>query len=227
MFICPLDYVYVGYASCFRNRVNGHKSGSREKNKDGTWKITNRWKEAIRYHGWENLRVIILEYVPDGVSMREREQYWIDRMQADNPDFGYNSNGGGGGRAPGWTHSAETRAKISAAIKGNNHMKGRKHTAEERALMSRRVCEYYENQTEEQKEEQRQRNYQIAKSQMKAVIATQKSTGIKRKFESAYSAARNLSIEFGKKFNRSQICNCVNKRPCFNSHKGWTFEFEE
>ena len=35
------------------------------------------WNEAIRRIGWENLRVKILEYVPEGVSLKERECWWI------------------------------------------------------------------------------------------------------------------------------------------------------
>ena len=60
---------------------------------------------------------------------------------------------------------------------------------------------------------------------MKPIIATEKKTGIKRKFESIYGAARTLATETGKKFNRCHVGNCANRRPNYNSHHGWTFEF--
>jgi len=128
--------------------------------------------------------------------------------------------------------SAETRAKLSRASKGRicsaetrAKLNSRKHSAETRAKLSQITTKYYENISEEAMAKHKERSYQNAKKQMKPIIATEKKTGIKRKFESTNDAARTLATETGKKFNRSHVSNCANKRPNYNSHHGWTFEF--
>ena len=129
--------------------------------------------------------------------------------------------------------SAETRAKLSRAQKGRKHsaetrskmskaQKGRKRSAETRAKLRK----YYEDMSEEAMAKHTDKSYQTAKKYMKPVIATEKKTGIKRNFESTYAAARTLANETGKKFSRAHISSCANKRPNYNSHHGWTFEFE-
>ena len=95
-FRCPLEFSYVGYASDFKARVDKHRRASRAR-KDGDWKSKSIWHEAIRRVGWDNLRVKILEYVPEGVCLKTRERWWIKMMRSDNPAYGYNSNSGGGG----------------------------------------------------------------------------------------------------------------------------------
>jgi len=102
---------------------------------------------------------------------------------------------------------------------------GQCHTDVTKAKMSRGVRYYYENRSEEQIAQHKEKSYQNAKKYMKPIIATEKKTGIKRKFESTNDAARTLATETGKKFNRSHVSNCANKRPNYNSHHGWTFEF--
>ena len=61
--------------------------------------------------------------------------FWIRELNSKAPN-GYNlTDGGDGGR--GLSPSAETRQKLSAALKGRPaHNKGVKHTAEARAKMS-------------------------------------------------------------------------------------------
>ena len=113
-FRCPLEFSYVGYASDFKARVDNHKRDSRAR-KDGDWKSKSIWNEAIRRIGWDNLRVKILEYVPEAVCLKTRERWWIKMMRSDNRAYGYNSNPGGGGPAPGaYKHTEEAKAKMSA-----------------------------------------------------------------------------------------------------------------
>ena len=112
-FRCPLEFAYVGYASDFKARVDNHKRDSCAI-KDGDWKSKSIWNEAIRRIGWDNLRVKILEYVPEGVCMKTRERWWIAKLKTQDPN-GYNSNKGGGGPAPGaYKHTEEAKAKMSA-----------------------------------------------------------------------------------------------------------------
>ena len=79
-FRCPLEFSYVGYASDFKARVDKHRSASRAR-KDGDFKSKSIWNKAIRRIGWDNLRVKILEYVPEGVCMKTRERWWIKMMR--------------------------------------------------------------------------------------------------------------------------------------------------
>ena len=113
-FRCPLEFSYVGYATDFKKRVDTHRRDSRAR-EDGDWKSKSIWNEAIRRIGWDNLRVKILEYVSEGVCLKTRERWWIKMMRSDNRAYGYNSNSGGGGRAPGFKHTEETKANLSAA----------------------------------------------------------------------------------------------------------------
>ena len=89
---------------------------------------------AIHVHGWKNFTVEVLETCPVE-KMDERERHFIKLLGTKAPN-GYNlTDGGDGGR--GCSPSAETRAKLSAKLKGRPaHNKGVKHTAEARAKMS-------------------------------------------------------------------------------------------
>jgi hypothetical protein len=112
-FRCPLEFAYVGYATDFKARVDKHRRTSRAI-KDGDWKSKSIWNSAIRRIGWDNLRVKILEYVPEGVCMKTRERWWIAKLKTQDP-YGYNSNKGGGGPTK---HTEEAKAKISAGLMG-------------------------------------------------------------------------------------------------------------
>ena len=216
MLISPSKKVYVGKSVCVKNRFRQYKALDKKT-------IGPALYRALQKYGWNNFVKVIIEVFDDNYEfLSEREIYWIKYHEAFGPK-GYNCTTGGEG-CEGRPCSKETRAKLSAKLKGR---KGKARTAEQNASMIRGLRNYYENRTDEQKTKERQRNYQNARSQMKAVIATEKSTGIKREFESVNSAARILSTETGKTFNRAHISNCANKRPRYNSQKGWTFEFKE
>tara|TARA_Y100000992_G_scaffold218083_1_gene150776 strand:- start:51 stop:992 length:942 start_codon:yes stop_codon:yes gene_type:complete len=107
-FICPEGKVYVGKANSSRKRIRGHKSEAFRKNEDGTWRCESRWKQAIRRIGWDNLVVEILQCVRKGGDLNKRERYWIAKYNADDPEYGYNSNPGGSGPAGGFKHSAQS-----------------------------------------------------------------------------------------------------------------------
>lgn len=110
-FICPEGCVYIGIASTSYKRINKHRTEAYEK-KDGDWRIKTRWKKAVRRIGWDNLVVEILECVPEDVSLVERERYWIAQYNANDPEYGYNMNRGGGGPTK---HTEETKKKQSLA----------------------------------------------------------------------------------------------------------------
>ena len=131
------DLCYVGYTTDFRKRVSNHRSKSRAR-KDGKFLSDSVWNEAIRRIGWENLRVKILEYVPEGVSLKERECWWIKMMRSDDPKYGYNSNTGGGGPTK---HTAEAKAKMSAKKMGHTN-------SPTKPVTSREIKEEYANGTQ-------------------------------------------------------------------------------
>ena len=90
---------------------------------------------AIAKYGWNgNFTVEVIETC-SVEQLNDREIFWIAELKSKAPN-GYNlTDGGDGGR--GCSPSAETRAKISAKLKGKPaHNKGVKHTAEARANMS-------------------------------------------------------------------------------------------
>ena len=216
MLISPSKKVYVGKTICLNNRFKQYRS--KRKNTKGPYLYN-----ALRKYGWDNFIKVILEVFDDDVDdafMSEREIYWIKYHESFGPK-GYNCTKGGEGTL-GRIMSAEACAKISAASKKRVRIR---HTSEARMNMSKGVRKYYDNQTEAQKAQMKERNVRNNKKRMKPVIAFEKKTGITREFESCHDAARTLTCETGKKFNRGHIGNCANKRKSYNSHHGWTFEF--
>jgi len=113
MFSDRLAKGYIGKSVNFKSRVSTHRRDAYAK-KDGDWKSKSVWNVAIRRIGWDNLTVMILEIVGKNESLEERERYWIARLKTNNPEYGYNMNKGGGGPAPGFEVSEETKAKLSA-----------------------------------------------------------------------------------------------------------------
>ena len=112
MFVGPLGKGYIGKSVRLKDRMSKHRRNAYAK-KDGDWVCNSIWKKAIRRIGWDNLRVVILEFVGEEESLDDKERYWIAKLNTQYPS-GYNSNKGGGGRAPGFEVSEETKAKLSA-----------------------------------------------------------------------------------------------------------------
>ena len=125
---CKLDgKPYVGKTKQgLKRRITEHK---RDSNRDRPG-----IDAAIKKYGWENFTAEVIEECPIEL-LNEREIFWIATLGSKAPN-GYNlTDGGDGGR--GLSPSPETRAKISAKLKGKPaHNKGKKHTAETRAKMS-------------------------------------------------------------------------------------------
>ncbi|MBD3878755.1 MAG: GIY-YIG nuclease family protein [Quinella sp. 1Q5] len=95
--------------------------------------------KAMRKYGIESFTVEVLEECPVE-KLNEREIFWIATLGSKAPN-GYNltdgGDGGDGGSGKGRSQSAETRAKISAKLKGKpSPKKGVKLSAEARANMS-------------------------------------------------------------------------------------------
>ena len=118
---------YVGQTrQKLSRRISGHKRSKRKFGVDA----------AIAKYGWDNFTVEVIEECPIE-KLNEREIFWIATLGSKAPN-GYNlTDGGDGGSGKGRSQSAETRAKISAKLKGKpSPKKGVKLSAEARANMS-------------------------------------------------------------------------------------------
>lgn len=130
---------YVGSAIKLRQRFDQHISQLRDGTHHGV-----RMQRAWKKYGADAFLYEVLEYVADPAVLIEREQLHIDLLGAYGP-WGYNSTPRAGSMA-GFSHSAETRARMSTVhkAKGLNEAlqaaarlvwTGRKHTDEALANM--------------------------------------------------------------------------------------------
>jgi len=246
MLISPSKKVYVGQTRNLKRRFKKHKSTN------GTCRILYR---AIQKYGWDNFLKVIIEVFDDDVSdkyMDQREIYWIRKHEAFGPK-GYNCTEGGGG-VRGHKHSDETRAKLRKAGMGR-HMsvetraklrtinvgkkmsakscekmskaakcrsrESRLHSAETRAKISLAAKRKWSS--AEYRDKQRKKCKPVSS---KPVSAQCLGSDHKRTFDSINMAANTLAKETGLKFDSSTISKCCRKRPNYNSHHGWNFEFK-
>lgn len=135
-----------GQIYLIRNTVNG--KGYVGQTIKGEGRVKNHFRWALNGHGKSPLaRAIRLhgeaaftrEFIDSAMTHREldeRETYWIKKLGTKVP-HGYNLTDGGGGSS-GWVPTKKTRAKISAAVSGeNNPMKRPEVRAQCRATMAR------------------------------------------------------------------------------------------
>lgn len=73
--------IYIGQSKNVQKRICIHKNKY-----SGCRYLSN----AIKYYGWENFEVSILEQIDDLSKLTKREQYWLDKLRAYNQDTGYN-----------------------------------------------------------------------------------------------------------------------------------------
>lgn len=112
-FTSPSGKSYVGQTNDYARRMQQHKST----------KACRGLSNAIAKYGWESFKVEILK---DGLTLEEAnhwEVFYIKQEKTISP-FGYNLNTGGANATP----SEETRKKIGAASRGNQHGLGHKHS---------------------------------------------------------------------------------------------------
>ena len=102
---------YVGSARNIRQRLSAHRSMLRA-GKHHSPHLQRAW---IVY-GADAFRISTLELVEPDLLL-EREQFWIDRLRASDPDCGFNTAAVAGTRV-GVPQSPEARKKMSLAGKG-------------------------------------------------------------------------------------------------------------
>lgn len=105
----PSGKQYVGYsAKGWRRRWNDHVHDAR---RGSTTPLHN----AIRKYGPEPFQHAVLDQVTSALDAKQAEMWWIDTLGTRTPS-GYNATEGGDGAVI----SAETRAKLSAALQGRH-----------------------------------------------------------------------------------------------------------
>lgn len=83
---------------------------------------------AIRKYGWDSFDWEVIDTANSHEELNEKEKYWISFHCSNNNKYGYNETAGGDGIL-GYSHSEETRQKMSASRKGHRgYMKGKRHT---------------------------------------------------------------------------------------------------
>jgi len=98
---------YIGSALNFRKRFDKHISDL-GKNKHHNLRLQN----SYNLHGYEYFKFAILEIIDNKLDLLEREQYYLDTLNPNNPNIGYNICGIAGSRL-GVTMNEEARLKKS------------------------------------------------------------------------------------------------------------------
>lgn len=120
---------------------------------------------AIRKHGIENFRMILIDSAADDTAANKLEVYYIKEFETYKPAIGYNSTFGGDGVVPteetiqknkqshiglmakekhpmwGKHHTMETKAKISKSRTGTTHENG----IHRKDIKDSSVCEMYDS----------------------------------------------------------------------------------
>lgn len=104
--------IYIGKTIDIKRRIKEYKYKSRKLDKRTSYKIM----EEIYQFGFDNFSVSILEEVDNDI-LNEREIFWINELDARNPNIGYNSKTGGRGGSM----TALSKHKMSESSKGFKH----------------------------------------------------------------------------------------------------------
>lgn len=103
--------VYIGSSICIKNRWKSHLSDLR-RNVHPNIYLQNSWNK----HKEKNFEFSILEYTTKD-ELLDREQYWIDELNATNKKIGYNISLVAGSPMKNRKHTEKTIAKISETSK--------------------------------------------------------------------------------------------------------------
>lgn len=120
---------YVGSAASLKRRWIDHRN-LLLKDQHHSIKLQRSWNK----HGKKAFKYLVLEYVEQSENLIEREQFWIEKLNAFGE--GYNMTPTAGNML-GFTHSEKTRQKMSKDRKGTNTgPKSEKHKASLSAAIS-------------------------------------------------------------------------------------------
>ena len=164
------------------------------------YKGCRRMRTAIEQFGWENFtKEIILEGLTKEESQLKEVEY-IKLYKSNDPDYGYNIDGGAHGLGG---YSEETRALISKATTGeNNPFYGKHHTEEVKKAHSEFMKgndyfkgKHHSEEFKRMKSEQMKKKYANGGNpSCKKVIGENENGEIQKEYFSLREAARNLGI---------------------------------
>lgn len=106
------DKFYVGSAVNLYERWHKHKSQLLKNKHDNGY-----LQKSFNKHGLENFNFEVIEIVDSRENLINREQYWIDILDATNKKIAYNLAPNAGSML-GFKHTEKTKAKISKNRKG-------------------------------------------------------------------------------------------------------------
>lgn len=121
--------IYIGQTINPPSRYSEHKHSAKKKENKPLY-------NAINKYGLDKFMFTIFQVVDTELEADECEKYWIDLLQSNINEFGYNLDGGGRGkykkvnttkfnpRHTGYKHSEETRAQMSSSHKGEKKPEG-------------------------------------------------------------------------------------------------------
>lgn len=103
--------MYVGSAVNLKNRKKNHLVELRLNRHYNIY-----LQAAYNKYGENNIIFEVLEYIEDKNKLIEREQFWIDKFNSSNREFGYNLSPTAGSPL-GYKHTAETKIKVGKISK--------------------------------------------------------------------------------------------------------------
>ena len=107
MYTFPNGKIYIG--------VTKH---SIEERRDNGYQHNKQLQVAMREAGWKNIKVDILAQCEDQDTAFNKEQEFIAKFNATDPDVGYNKSHGGKSTFQGLHHTEKHRQKMSKLFKG-------------------------------------------------------------------------------------------------------------
>jgi|TARA_R110000772_G_scaffold22118_1_gene60092 group I intron endonuclease len=109
----PKDELYIGYSKKIESRWVSHKNNQHTANYKLKESLTKYGGDSHQFEVIEEIDISLLSRGQGDALLRKRERYWIKTLDTFNN--GLNSNGGGSGCG---SHTAESKRKISEALKG-------------------------------------------------------------------------------------------------------------
>jgi len=124
--------IYVGSTKNAKNRFKSHKSNLKL-NKHHAPHLQHAWNK----YGESNFTFEILEILNDINSLSEKEQFWLDKTQCYNSNFGYNVGVKAIHAMLGRKHSDISKKKMIEKLIGNKYNLGNSASEEAKINMSK------------------------------------------------------------------------------------------